>query len=317
MPTIFTPFGPVNALPGVEYYSDGQVRSCIAATSSPLDTPLGVLMPQFTANTLRKRQLPVIAFHPNGMIRTLPLEDETNIPTPIGEMPAEQVTFYEDGALKRVFPLNGALSGYWTQEDEGKLVRSLALDTPLGRIHASLVSAYFAPNGRPRSLTLWPGTTLAVPGPVGSILTRVGISWDDSGVLASLEPAGPTVVPTPIGPLVAYDSDAVGICGDRNSLRFRQNGAVLGLVTTAHAFDVVLENGRTRRLSPLLRINPCDGESREPAPIAVEFGGGQVAFFVPGQPKLVVPEERVTVSCFVMPLPAFGTVCRLGAGTLG
>lgn len=314
MPTIFTPFGVIEALPGVEYYSDGHVRFCIAARLSPLDTPFGVLVPQFTANTLRKRQLPTISFHPDGTIRTLPLESETIIPTPLGAMPAEQVTFYENGALKRVFPLNGALSGYWTQEDEAKLVRSLTLDTPLGVIRAALISVYFSPGGRLRSLTLWPGTTLDAPSPVGCVSTRIGVALYDSGVISSLEPAESVSVPTPLGPLLAHDPDAVGICGDRNSLRFRQNGAVLGLATTAHVFDVVLENGRVRRLSPPMRINPCDGELREPAPIVLEFGGGMVAFIVPGQSKLVVPVDRVTVSRFVAPLPTFAPLCHMGAG---
>ena len=40
---------------------------------------------------------------------------------------AEQVSFYESGALKRIFPLNGTLSGYWTQEDEAKLATPLTL----------------------------------------------------------------------------------------------------------------------------------------------------------------------------------------------
>ena len=315
MPTLFTPFGPIDALPGVEYFSDGHVRFCIAAKQSPLDTHLGVLVPQFTANTLRKRQLPAISFHPDGTIRTLPLETETTVPTPIGPMPAEQVTFYENGALKRVFPLNGALSGYWTQEDETKLVRALTLDTPLGVVQAALISAYFSPDGQLRSLTLWPGTTLDVSSPVGCVPTRIGVALYDTGVISSLEPAAPVSVPTPLGPLLAYDPDAVGICGDRNSLRFRQNGAILGLSSTAHTFDVVLENGRVRRLSPPLRVNPCDGERREPAPIALEFGGGMAAFSVPGQPRLTVPVDRVTVSRFVVPLPEFAPLCRMGAGS--
>lgn len=315
MSIIVTPFGPLEALPGAEYYSDGHVRCCIAAKRSPLDTPLGVLVPQFTANTVRKRHLPVILFHPNGMLRTLPLEAETIVPTPLGAMPAEQVTFYETGVLKRVFPLNGALNGYWTQEDETKLVRVLTLDTPLGVLQVSLVSAYFGPDGQLRSLTLWPGTTLDVDSPVGCIPTRIGVALHDAGTLDSLEPAVPVSVPTPLGPLLAYDPDAVGICGDRNSLRFRRNGALLGLSTTAHVFDVTLENGRVRRLSPPLRVNPCDGERREPAPMTLEFGAGMVSFAMPGQAKLVAPVERVTVSRFVAPLPVCASLCRMGAGS--
>ena len=107
MPIIITPFGAIDALPDTEFFPDGSVRSCIAARACPLITPLGMLVPQFTANTLRKRQLPAISFHPNGMIRNLPLEEQILVCTPAGVLPAEQVSFYESGALKRIFPLNG------------------------------------------------------------------------------------------------------------------------------------------------------------------------------------------------------------------
>ena len=47
-------------------------------------------------------------------------------------MDAELVTFHADGSLRRVFPLNGKLSGYWTEADEGALAKAMELSTPLG-----------------------------------------------------------------------------------------------------------------------------------------------------------------------------------------
>lgn len=314
MPTITTPYGPVEALPGAEFHPDGSVRSCIPAIACPLITPLGVLVPQFTANTQRKRHLPAMLFHPGGRLRNLPLEEQTVVPTPLGLLPAEQVTFFESGALKRLFPLNGTLSGFWTQEDEAALAAPLALDTPLGPVETAVISLNFSGQGGLRSLTLWPSRTLEVPCPLGAVTARIGVSFYDSGAIRSLEPAAPTAVTTALGPLMAFDADAVGISGDSNSLRFRENGSLLGLVTAAHAFDVVQENGRVRRIEPPLRRNPCDGQSLEVGPLALEFASGRVSIGRPGQPKISAAVTDVTAVPFHQPLPSMQRLCTMGAG---
>lgn len=314
MPTIYTPYGAIEALPDIEYYPDGTVRSCIAAAASPLETPAGALVPQFTANTLRKRQLPAMLFYPNGNLRTLPLEEQSEVMTPLGVVPAEQITFYETGEVKRVFPLNGALSGYWSEEDEAQLVTPLTLDTPMGTMELSLVSLYFGPHGTLRSLTLWPGSTIEVPSPIGSIPTRIGVSFYDSGVIRSLEPAKPVQVRTRLGELTVFDPDAVGIHADNNSLCFHQNGSLIGFKTVAHEFDMTLENGRVRRVSPPLRVNPCDGQQREPAPITVEINGNLVAFSSDKLPRIAALLEQVQVYRFFPPLPSLRAACTMGAG---
>ena len=314
MPVISTPFGTIETLSNTEFFPDGSLRSCIAAKACPLATPLGTLVPQFTAITLRNRQLPPIIFHPNGMIRTLPLEEAAMIPTPLGEMSAEQVTFYDSGAVKRVFPLNGTLSGYWTEEDEAALARPLALDTPMGPVEVLPVCVYFSPGGSLRSLTLWPGTVVDAPTPLGSIPARTGIAFYDSGALRSVEPARPVSVPTPVGELVAFDRHAPGICGDLNSLRFGENGALMGLTTAVHAFDVELENGRRLNLTPPLRRHPCDDEGMEAGPIVLEFRSGRVMFSIAGLPPLSVRADSVTASAFFPPLPSLSPVCSMGRG---
>lgn len=314
MPIITTPFGPIDALPRAEFYPDGSVRSCTPACACPLDTPLGTLIPQFTANTLRKRQLPVIFFHPNGTLRTLPLEERTVVPSPAGPIAAEQVTFHDCGALKRLFPLNGKLSGYWTQRDEETLAEPIGLETPLGPVEALIIGLCFNRQGGVRSLTLWPGQTLDVPCPQGTIEARIGVSFFDSGAISSLEPARPVHVSTPLGKLLAYDPDAIGICGDGNSLRFRENGSLLGLRTTANAFDVVQENGRVRRISPPLRRDPCEGVRVEAAPLALEFGSGRVWFPLPGGGRVSAAVGDVTALPFHPPLPALNAACSMGSG---
>jgi hypothetical protein len=314
MPAIKTHFGVLETLPGIDFFPGGSVRSCIAARACPLATPLGTLVPQFSACNQRKRQLPTISFHQNGMIRNLPLEEQTIVSTPLGPLPAEQVTFYDSGALKRVFPLNGTLSGYWTQEDEASLAAPLTLKTPMGLVEVTPVCVYFGPKGNLRSLTLWPGTVLHVPTPLGCVAVCSGIAFYDSGALRSVEPIRPVAVPTPLGELLAFDQDAIGISGDQNSLRFGENGALLGLVTAGHAFEVELENGCRKNLFPPLRRHPCDGERMEAGPITLEFHPGSVSFTFADSPVVTVKAEGVTASRFFPPLPALSPMCSMGAG---
>ena len=314
MPVISTPFGIIETLSRTEFFPDGSLHSCIASRACPLSTPLGTLVPQFTASTLRKRQLPAISFHPNGMIRNLPLEEAVMISTPLGEISAEQVTFYDSGAVKRVFPLNGTVNGYWTEEDEAALARPLALDTPMGPVEVAPVCVYFSPEGNLRSLTLWPGTVIDVPTPLGSIPARTGIAFYDSGALRSVEPARPVAVSTPVGELLAFDQDALGVCGDMNSLRFRENGALKGLATSVHAFDVELENGRRKNLTPPLRRHPCDDDRMEAGPMVLEFRPGLVIFSSADLPPMSVRADSVMASRFFPPLPSLSPMCSMGQG---
>jgi hypothetical protein len=316
MSTISTPFGSIEALHGAEYYADGYVRSCIAAAESPLHTPFGRLIPQFTANTFRKRRQPVVSFHPNGMLRTLPLEEQTEIMTPMGKLPAELVTLYPDGALKRIFPLNGCLSGFWSQEDEARLARPLHLETPVGTIESTIISLYFGPLGDLRSLTFWPDEKIGILFRGEYLSVRTGIAFDDHGNLASVEPADPIAVQTPLGKLYVYDPDAIGITGDQNSLRFTASGEVESLRTVSHVFDLYrpgrMPNDVPMRVEPPIRCSPCDGESCEPAPLQVTFHDQEVTFQADGMEPVAALIQCVTAGRFHLPFQMFNSACSVG-----
>ncbi len=293
MPTYETRFGPVHAGPQIERHSSGALKSCITVKESPLATEYGTLVPQFTANSYRKRQFPIISFHESGMLNVLPLEEQTVVPTPLGEMLAEKLVFYPDGALKRIFPLDGCLSGFWEQSDERSLAHPLKVETPVGPVEALILAVYFSPKGDLRSLTLWPGEEVDVPTPVGMILTRVGMAFHDSGALKSVEPNRPTVVRTPIGEILAFNPDANGITGDSNSICFGDTGDILSVTTVSNAFVISGESGSSTKIEPPLRINPLDGENLEPGPLTVSFEGGYVRFSAEGADDLVVEAGSV------------------------
>ncbi len=278
MPIVETRFGYIHAGPHVEYFASGALKSCIAVKASPLSTEHGTFVPQFTSNTFRKRQFPCITFHESGMLNLLPLEEQVVLATPLGKLPAEKIALYPDGTLKRLFPLDGCLSGFWGEDDERKLAHPSRVQTPVGPVEALLLTFYFSPKGNIKSLTLWPGEVLDVPTPLGAIPSRIGMAFHDSGALKSVEPERPAAIRTPIGDILAFDPDANGITADWNSLCFSESGDITSVTTVSTAFLIAEKNGSSVKIEPPLRVNPMDGVTREPGPLTVDFEGGHVRF---------------------------------------
>ena len=271
METVSTPYGRVPVVGIVERFEDGAVMSCTPACEAVFETPLGPLCAQHTTDDLRRRTVQSISFHHTGALRALPLERPTRIETPAGSMVVELVTFHPDGSLCRAFPLNGKLSGYWTQEDEGRLAAPLELATPLGPLGGRFIGICFAPGGQLLSLTLWPGESVSVPTPVGPLSARVGVSFRVDGSLRSLEPAKPQSVPTPAGLIQAYDLDAVGICGDVNSLGFGHDGSITRVSTSLTRVLASGPHEDERVYAPESRESLCGDGEREPVPMQLEF----------------------------------------------
>ncbi|NDV23364.1 hypothetical protein [Desulfovibrio sp. JC022] len=234
-------------------------------------TEVGELIAQHTTDDLRRKTLQPVQTYANGTVKSLPLEERTPVFTPVGIIEAEMVTFYKSGKLKRVFPLNGKLSGYWTQEDEGKLAEPLTIDTPAGPLTAKVISLCFYEDGGLRSMTLWPDENIAVQTPVGVIRTRVGISFSPGGRIRSLEPVEPAPLQTRIGKITAFDSDAVGINGDLNSLVFDNQGQVASLCTTLSMVTARHYSGAEFLFVPECRESLCSESEREMVPMRVVF----------------------------------------------
>ncbi|MFP5258928.1 MAG: hypothetical protein ACLGQH_07885 [Acidobacteriota bacterium] len=271
MDTLDTRYGPLAADGLVERHPDGSLRAAFAAAPFALDTAIGRLTPQHSIDDTRRMHKPPVTFFPNGQARSVPLEHRTVVHTPVGPLPAELVTFHENGAIARVFPLNGKLSGYWTEADEAGLAETLRIATPIGTLYAKLVAVAFDPAGRLRSLTLWPGEEVTVRAPCGNAPVRLGLSFHPGGALRSLEPAKPLEVATPVGPLWAYDPDAVGISGDDNSLVFDGDGQVTRLATVRSAVTARLSDGSRQELAPLVRDSICGDGDQELTPLVLEF----------------------------------------------
>ncbi len=271
MQMLHTRYGPIPVQGDPECYPDGSPRSCVPAAPVSLATSLGSFIPQHTTDDLRRKEVQPLCFHQNGMLQYLPLEQGTPLNTPAGVVTAELLTFHEQGCINRVFPLNGRLSGYWSQEDELGLAEWVELELPWGRSRIRPLSLCFDAQGRWRSLTLWPGDTVEVPTPLGPLAARIGVSFWENGAVRSLEPASPYPVQTPVGEVWAYDSDAVGISGDLNSLQFDKKGRIVRLRTTQSVLGVDFADGTSMGLTPEERESLCGDGEREIVPMELEF----------------------------------------------
>jgi hypothetical protein len=290
MQPITTAYGVIQATGRQELYASGALLSCRPGVACALETPLGELIPQHTTDDLRKKEVQPVVFHESGRLKSLPLETQTLVSTPAGDIPAEMLTFHPDGSLSRVFPLNGKLSGYWGQDDEAGLAAPLTLLTPVGVLTAMVIGVGFHPSGAMRSLTLWPGHTVSIPTPAGVIETRMGVAFRPDGTIRSIEPARPTPVETPAGEITAHDPDAVGVNGDTNSLVFHRDGSVARIATILTRLTVAAPDGRTTLFTPKERESLCGDTEREMVPMVVEFTPDAVTVRVdPDAPATRIP----------------------------
>ena len=294
METISTRFGNIEAV-RVERFPGGEVKSLVPGARTELTTPYGSFTPQYEGNEERRRMIPEVSFYPNGALRNLPLQEQALVTTPLGSLPAELITFHDTGAVKRVFPMNGKLSGFWTQEDEEKLAEEQHIITPFGPVRAKFISLCFDKDGALRSLTLWSAQKINVPTPMGIFAARIGVSFHPTGEVASLEPAQPIRIKTPLGLLHAFDPDAHGVHGDHNSLCFDPQGNVVAITTVMDQIGITGPDELKETMCPSIRKSYCNEDMLEPVPMRVIFKDTDVVFQTgPGQ-----------ISCFPIPQSTF------------
>ena len=101
------------------------------------------------------------------------------------------------------------------------------------------------------------------------------MSFYEDGALRSLEPAEPLEVPTPIGRLRTYDSEALGVSGDVNSLAFAPEGRLEALASTDCAV-IATCGGQTRRFAPGKRQSLCEEDAVDTVPLRLRFESGRV-----------------------------------------
>ncbi len=275
MTSIATRYGVLQGVVSASYYEDGALKDCVLGERNTLPLPVGELVPQYGEEHVRRKYAKSASFYRTGALKSVLLEEVGEVVTPMGEFPAELVTLYEGGEINRVFPLNGRLSGYWSEEDESKLAIPLRFEFAFGAFCTKIVCLHFYQSGALKSLTLFPGETVSLTTPIGEMEIKTGFSLYESGTLKSVEPAQPVVVMTDIGPLAAFDCNATGIHADQNSLHFTEEGLLYELVSSSDKIAAVDENGRMSVFAPVRRPLP-DGEGTATIPLNITFEGGFV-----------------------------------------
>jgi len=273
---------PQGVFAGVESYfcyPGGELEGIRLSEKNMLVTHAGELVPAFTETHRRKVKYSV-EFYKNGMVKAVALEEQQEINTPIGEFPAELVTFFETGEIKRFFPLDGKISGMWTEEEEKGLAFPLTFDLPFTKFTAIISGVGFFKSGDIRSITLFPGETVTVGTIYGDITARIGFSLYESGELESAEPSEPFALKTPIGVITAFDPNADGINADDNSLVFDKDGRVIRLTTVHNRIAVQTDGERLLTFAPREVISPLDGETKitEGLTIAFDYAADTVTF---------------------------------------
>jgi hypothetical protein len=244
-----------------------------------VETPYGVLVPIYEEDERERRKFTKsLTFSENGYLESISLQEPTEVLTKLGSISAEHLTFYEGGNIKRIFPLDGKITAYWSEEDEYNLAQEIELKGSFGTIKKKFLGLYFYEDGAIKSLTLWMRDSVLVQTSVGPIETRIGLSFYENGEINSLEPKKPTLVDTPIGKITAFNQSANGIHRDSNSLCFYQDGKIKSLLTSTDRITLTDKQGFPLTLEPSLKENRFNVDALDIVPLLVEFYEDKVRF---------------------------------------
>lgn len=289
-----------------ETYSNNSMKLCYLGSETKIQTEYGELIPKFTSyedGDRQKKDRPSITFFKNGEIKSIALERQLPIQTPLGEFPAELVTFYKDGSLKRIFPSNAKVDGFWSEQQEGEVCETFSFDLPNVSFTAKIISICFYESGALKSIALWPGEIIEVTMNEKLYKVRNGIAFYEDGKIKSIEPSTMTVVTTPIGKFLAFDKDAIGVHGDTNSLEFSPQGEVIALITTHSGVKVELKDQKDPIvLEPLAVDSIIEFGEKTILPLSIKFEGDHITFTDLAVRKF--PMKDATFTPFIPNIPA-------------
>lgn len=294
---VITKFG-LTGVVSSEAYETGAVRSCQLKERNEVPTSCGSLIPRFGPETIRNKSVPSVSFERDGSLRSVSLEKQQEIATPLGNYPAEFVTFYPSGALKAFFPVNGKITGFWTQKDEGELCPKLDFCLSCGAFSAKVSCVRFYEDGALRSMTLWPGENVLLRTNQGPLPARFGFALFEDGTLESIEPPYPIAVETPVGVIEAFDCQALGITGDVNSLSFWKDGSMRSVATSHDRVDVIEGAGKTISYGPAQVPNPLLENKTMVSPLRLTFGQAAGKHIVSFSNGVKEGSHELTSACF-------------------
>lgn len=192
-----------------------------------ISTKYGNLHPCSGASDYRKKHRCAVCLYDSGALRSVYLEEPQVLSFPSGDFQAELITFYEDGNAKRIFPLYGQISAYWSIEEEAEYAPEYDFEIAGGTYRIKPECIFFYPSGKIRSITLWPSDELCIKTPAGLIKTKLGIELYENGSIRSIEPVYGTVISTPSGDIRPFRYRPVMMHAENATLRFTEDGKLI------------------------------------------------------------------------------------------
>ncbi|HEY8889468.1 MAG TPA: hypothetical protein VIM70_04390 [Clostridium sp.] len=245
MEEFWTKYGRLKGISSIEFYTEGLIKECKLNEYSEINTIYGNLVPQYDEAEVRRKY-------------------------------KRSLSFYENGEVKRIFPLNGKITAYWTEQNEYKLAEEFNFNFEFGVFKKKIIGINFYESGSVKSLTLWPRDFIDMVTPCGIIETRIGFSLYPNGAIRSCEPRKHTLINTIIGELHAFDLGAIGLNGDRNSLNFNEDGTVKSLRTSTDKITIKGIDGQLKVHEPGVRPNNFNNLIMDVIPLKIEFYEGKI-----------------------------------------
>lgn len=263
-------FGILGDVSSYQTYPSGELESVKLFGKNMVVTHAGELVPAYTQEPRRKNK-PSVEFHKNGIIKSVQLEEQTEIETPIGMLPVEFVTFYPTGEIHKVFVADGQISGFWSEENERQYNIPLSFDLGFTSFRVCTNGICFYKSGDIKSIAVYPGESIAVDTPIGEIETGIGLSLYENGKLQSIEPKNPLPLRTPIGKFTAFDPGANGVHADSNSLVFDEQERLLAFSTVEDKVLVQTEEEEFLTLSPEEKLHPLYDDQKVLSAMTIIF----------------------------------------------
>lgn len=239
MESFITEYGVLSNLIDHNLHENGALKDCMVKGRNIITTKYGDLIPQYDYIDVRRKYIKSISFFQDGKISRISLNEQTPIETPIGIIGIELMTFYPNGNIDRIFPLNGQLSAYWDEEQEYSLSKNIDFSFPFGDFSSKATGIYFYENGHVKGISLWTNEIIEINTPIGKHSIRSGLSLYENGNIKAFEPSTPLSVPTPIGGILAFDDSGYNIFKECKSVNFNEDTSLKSVMTSKNKITVI------------------------------------------------------------------------------
>lgn len=273
-----TEYGNFTEIQSYNLYDDNTLKDCMCRNSNMISTKYGSLIPQYDFKEVRRLTNPSVTFTKSQKLKSISLNSLTPIETSVGTLNVEYLTFYENGNIETLYPLNGQLSPYWQENQEYELAQSTEISLPFGKIKAKIKVLYFYQTGELKGITMWPGERIEIPTPLGNQPARLGAGFFEDGTVKSFEPAEPLSLNTPIGEVIAFDANNYSYFRESKAVTFTKDGQLEAIFTSNNIISVTDSDGELTDFAPTCYEDEYSESNIYVYPMQIDFEEGNITF---------------------------------------